>query len=332
MPITDVPSAANLDDSRRLVVIQRNPRSGSGHGAKELITLVRCLRQRGFRVRMFADRRRMDSFLASDETWRQIRCIVAAGGDGTVGDVLNRQPHHPIAVLPLGTENLLARYLQIHRDGTSVALMIERGLIKEFDTGIVTACRSPAGESNSSVPVPHWDHGDSHRFLLMASAGIDSAVVNLLHQNRTGHITHFSYVQPVLKALFGTQLSKLTVLDEAGRPLASGSHVIFTNIPEYGFRLKFAPDADPGDGMLNLTVFHKGSRWESMKHMLRLRWGQQHPTGTVSHFHGQHFYLTAANSETRLQCDGDPSLRCPVRVSVAAGSIKLLVPENRSPQ
>ena len=51
----------------------------------------------------------------------ELRGVVAAGGDGTVAEIVNRVPDGvPVTVLPLGTENLLAKYLGIGREVESV--------------------------------------------------------------------------------------------------------------------------------------------------------------------------------------------------------------------
>ena len=64
-----------------------------------------------------------------------LRGLVAAGGDGTVADLVNRFPDVPLAILPLGTENLLARHVGIACDGRLVAEMIARGETRRIDLG-----------------------------------------------------------------------------------------------------------------------------------------------------------------------------------------------------
>src|SRR5213075_3203563 len=57
-----------------------------------------------------------------------LRAVVAAGGDGTVAEIVNRTlPETPIAVYPLGTENLLAKYLKIELDAAKFARMLADG-------------------------------------------------------------------------------------------------------------------------------------------------------------------------------------------------------------
>jgi hypothetical protein len=111
----------------RRVVIQRNPTSGTGKKRGELLSLVRRLKVHGFSPRLFSSRQRLDRYLSNPERRAEVFCVVAAGGDGTVGDVVNRCHGLPVAILALGTENLIARYLKLPRDGSAVADMIAAG-------------------------------------------------------------------------------------------------------------------------------------------------------------------------------------------------------------
>ena len=60
---------------------------------------------------------------------------LAAGGDGTVVDVVNRHPDLPLAVLPMGTENLLARFLGLPSSGRELAELIAEGCTRKIDIG-----------------------------------------------------------------------------------------------------------------------------------------------------------------------------------------------------
>src|SRR3990172_1338542 len=141
------------------VVIQRNPMSGTGQERGEILQLISGLKRHGFRPRLFSSRENLARFLERPGQREQTACIVAAGGDGTVSDVVNRFPGLPVAMLPLGTENLIARYLKLPRDGRALAELIAAGRKRRLD-----ACTL----------------GD-RRFLIMAGFGFDADVVRRTH-------------------------------------------------------------------------------------------------------------------------------------------------------
>ena len=293
--------------NRNLVVIQRNPTSGSGRGARQLLSLIRELRRFNYRVRLFGSRERLDRYVGDSAVQKRLRCLVAAGGDGTVAGLVSRYPQFPIATLPLGTENLMAQYLQIPRSGRFVAQTIHKLLTQSFDTAFA----------------------NDQRFLLMTSVGIDAQVVQRLHAVRTGNIRRLSYVKPILQSFLGYTFPVLSVYSADGELCGEGTHVIVTNIPAYGFRMSFSPQADPQNGQLDVRIFRRTGRVTTLLHALRTRFGLADKRGDVQRFAANKIEIRSAADATPAQCDGDPAPCCPLRISVAPASMTIVVPEIR---
>lgn len=295
-------SGVGVSDS--WVVVQRNPLSGSGRGVRELIRLVWALRRRGFRVRLFSDRVRLDVWMRAAVGIRHVRCIVAAGGDGTVADLVNRHPGVPLAVLPLGTENLLAKYLGFRRSGEDLAEVIAGGQERILDSAVC----------------------NGRRVLLMVSCGPDANVVAAVHRRRSGHISRLSYVVPVLHALLWGRLRRFEVTADEQSLLRSGSHVIISNGPRYGFDFPFCPQAEPDDGLLDVRIYHGVGRLEMLWHVLRLKLGLAIGAGEVTVFRAKAVSVRVADggSPAEFQFDGDPGGELPLQVRVEPGSLRLL--------
>lgn len=300
-------SSHRLPANRKLVVIQRNPTSGSGGGARQLKILIRRLRESGFRVRLFANRDRFDEFVHQPQQASTIRCLVAAGGDGTIASLANRHARFPIAILPLGTENLMSRHLGIRQCGRMVARLIQDGATRLFDTGVC-----------------HRQH-----FLLMCSVGLDADVVRRLHSTRQGNIRHFSYFKPILLSVLKYPFPPLQVFSSDGTLLAEGTHVIATNVPEYGFRMPFCPTADPHDGLLDVRVFKHAGRLPTFLHAVKTRLGFQDRPSELIRFQAAKIEVRSDLIATAAQSDGDPADDCPVQISIAPSSMTLVV---RSPE
>jgi len=297
-----------ISADNRLVVIQRNPRSGSGAGRNELLVLIRELRAAGYHVRMFGSREALDAFLLIPANAKKLRCIVAAGGDGTVADVAQRHPGCPIAVLPLGTENLIAKYLGLSGCGRTLAAVIKSGRIRRLDSATA----------------------NGRRFLLMLSVGVDGDIVHAVHQARTGTIYRMGYVVPTLRAFFSSRPQLIRASTPDARYTATGTHIIVTNIPRYGFELPFAPEAIPDDGFLNVRVYHGATRWQIFRHAIRLKLGLPIDAAEFKKFTATRVTLEAVNDAEILgvQADGDPCSALPVHVVIEPASLCVLV---RSP-
>ena len=221
-----------------------------------------------------------------------------------MADVANRHPGCPIAVLPLGTENLLAKYLNLPRCGRALAVVITSGRIRIFDTATA----------------------NGRRFLLMLSAGVDGEIVHAIHQSRRGTIRRMGYALPTLRAFLSSSPKLIRVSTPDARQIVTGTHVIVTNIPRYGFGLEFAPEAISDDGLLNVRIYHGATRWQIIWHAIRLKLGLSIHSSEYTKFTATQVTLDSATGAliSGVQIDGDPCTALPVTrriVSCAVGRL-----------
>lgn len=292
--------------STEWIAIQRNPKSGRGAGRSRLHALISRLRRDGFGVRSFQRRDRLDAWLADPQRRAATRCVVAAGGDGTVRDIVQRFPDLRVAVFPLGTENLLAKYLGVTGNPLDAVNMIRAGRAVEFNI-----CEA-----------------DSRKFLLMLSVGFDADVVRRVDERRAGNITKWSYVKPFWQSLRNYDYPEIRVTVDGMPEALCGRQLVLSNFPAYGMGLPFSPFADPTDGKLDLRLFQNGSASRMIKYLYYL-WRNRHERlddmltrrGTV--------FRVESDVPVPVQIDGDAAGFTPLTVRVA-GMIRLIVPESFS--
>lgn len=285
------------------VAIQRNPRSGSGPRAKIILDLIAGLKKHGIRPRLFSHRERCDLRLNDLDPEDQPRCLVAAGGDGTVGDLVNRFPESPIAVLPLGTENLLAKYLGIPRSGQFVADMIAAGETKPFDLCTI-------GE---------------RRFTLMAGFGFDADVVRRVDDSRQGHIRHWSYARPMWQAIRNYDFPEMRFyFDDNPEPLTA-TVGFAVNLPVYGFKLPIAKAADPHDGLVDVRLFSPKTRFQFLKQFASVVRGRHERLPSVQCLQAKAIRVEC-DREVPIQVDGDPAGFTPATIRVQSGGFRAVVP------
>ncbi len=111
-----------ISETADRVLIVGNPKAGSGRSPGAVRELVASLESVHLVPEMVDDLNELAELAAEHFAKGYLRAIVAAGGDGTVAEVVNRtQPEMPITVFPLGTANLLARHFGIDRDPAALA-------------------------------------------------------------------------------------------------------------------------------------------------------------------------------------------------------------------
>ncbi|HWI60084.1 MAG TPA: YegS/Rv2252/BmrU family lipid kinase, partial [Bacillota bacterium] len=181
--------------------------------------------------------------------------IVAAGGDGTLNEVLNGLGDVPegferarLAVLPLGTVNVFARELAIPTRLERAWEVIGRGQ----ETRIDLPC------------VEYQANGGSQRryFAQLAGAGLDARAIELVHWPLKKKIGPLAYVWAGLQALRG----KPAQITAAGaQQAATGGLVLIGNGRLYGGPYQIFPKADLRDGLLEVCVFPQVN-WFTLAH------------------------------------------------------------------
>jgi diacylglycerol kinase family enzyme len=245
------------------------------------------------------------------------RCLVAAGGDGTVSALINERPGVPIAVLPTGTENLFARHFRFDHRPDRLARAIAEGQISSLDLGV-------AGR---------------RRFSLMVGIGFDADVVTRHHAARLGRTgrarpTHrAAYVEPVLRSSFTYRFPTLSIrIDDAGaEETLEGTTVFVFNLPRYALGLPFAPLARGDDGHLDLIVFRKPGPFRALHYLWLVLRGAHLRRDDVQHRRVGSATISCPES-VPFQLDGDPGGRVdpaaegPLAVAVLPGEVEVILP------
>jgi diacylglycerol kinase family enzyme len=238
-----------------------------------------------------------------------LRAVVAAGGDGTLSLIANRTPPGtPLAILPLGTENLLAKYLGATADPQQLCRTIASGCLVELDAGLA---------------------GD-RLFTLMAGCGFDADVVRRLHRRRTGHIHHLSYAKPILDSIRKYEYPELRVRyapaegtsDELTAEIVA-RWVFVVNLPRYAGGLSFAPQASGTDGLLDVCTFKAGSLWNGLVYLGGVMLGQHEAMEDFSRIKTRRLTIESTGPAP-YQLDGDPGGELPVEMRVLPGRLTML--------
>ena len=285
------------------VAIQRNPISGTGTRASLIIDLIRYLKQKGIRPRLFSNRERMQELLRVRSQENPPVCVVAAGGDGTVQDLINRYPDQRIAILTLGTENLMARYLGIPRSGVFVGEMISRGATREIDL-----CQM-----------------QQQRFILMASVGFDAAVVADLTEFRKGNISHLSYLKPLWRTIRSYPYEPLLISTDQSSEEITAYHAIIVNIPAYGLKLNFSPTANDADGLLDVILFKKKGLLSTLKYLYQIVRGSHLNSPDVQRIQANRIQIRS-DRPVPVQTDGDATGLTPLEITVLPRAGRFIVP------
>jgi diacylglycerol kinase (ATP) len=229
--------------------------------------------------------------------------IVAAGGDGTVNEVVNGIGDSPVqlGILPMGTVNVFA---------------LELGI----PFNIAAAWKVIRGRKTRAIDLAS---ANGHYFVQMAGVGLDAQVVERNSRQIKRVLGPLSYL------LTATQVAaekppRLRVSSE-GRPTVEGSFVLVGNGRYYGGPFALFSEADMQDGLLDVFVFRHMNYVALMRYFRGALFGSLSKFSDVDYFKARHL-LVEANRRVPLEADGELAGHSPVEFSIRRRKLRVLVP------
>ncbi|EEF61593.1 diacylglycerol/lipid kinase family protein [Pedosphaera parvula] len=254
--------------------------------------------------------------LAAEAVQEGFNIIVAAGGDGTVNEVLNGIGDAPdgfkracLGVFPLGTVNVFAKELGLPTEISQAWEIIKAGQETTIDLPAVKF----AGAGGAS---------ESRYFAQLAGAGLDARAIELVDWQLKKKLGPLAYVWAGMMALRGKP-AQITVTN--GTSSATGALVLVGNGRFYGGRYRVFPEADLQDGQLEVVVFPRANWLTLARCSGMFLAGQALPASVAKSFKAHTLTLTST-SPTPLEVDGDNIGHLPAVMSIQRQALRVVVP------
>ncbi|MBI3875564.1 MAG: diacylglycerol kinase family lipid kinase [Verrucomicrobia bacterium] len=259
--------------------------------------------------------------------------LVAAGGDGTVNEVLNGIGDAPngfararLAVLPLGTVNVFARELGVPLKLSQAWEVIRAGRERtmdlpfvEFDspTGSVGGPPAVAGET-PALP----KQTQRRYFAQMAGAGLDARAIELVDWEHKKRVSQLAYIIAGFRAL-RRPLPQIHCECDGGA--ASGEQVLIGNGRFYGGPLPVFHRASLTDGLLDVCVFPKVSIGTVLRYASGFVTGRVFPPRDMRYLQAEKITLSSAES-ARFEIEGDVVGELPATFGLVTRGLRVVTP------
>ena len=307
VPLTEAPArrTAKAGKSSRVLVIY-NPAAGQWRKRK-LQTTLAALKGLGCAVTLFATQKAGDAQeRALTLTAEEFDVVVAAGGDGTINEVANGLANAenavpPLAIIPLGTANVLAQEIGLRGNPRAVARAI----------------------ANGSRMKVHLGDANGRYFLMMAGVGFDAHVVanvDLALKRRAGKIAYV--VETLVQGLrYGFPRCRVTI-DGKTHDACS---VVVCNGRHYGGPFVAAPKASLAEPAFEVCLLEKGGYRHVIRYGVALVMGRLSALPDVQILTGKSLRIEG-EAGLPVQGDGDIIATLPVEIGVAERTLELVIP------
>jgi YegS/Rv2252/BmrU family lipid kinase len=296
-----------------------NPAAGAGRAGREAELAQTLLARHGLSTRRLETGEARHSIrLIQDCLGAGSRRFLLAGGDGLLHEAVNAvftQTEAPpasvtLGLIPLGSGNDWARTFEIPRETAGAVAVIRQGATRSHDVGRVYY--QAAGQEGSAF------------FLNMCGIGFDAHVARrVAAAGGRDDLGEMKYHVHLLASLMEYAPSQMTIrVDDAEvtGPVLSGA----IGIGRYnGGGLKQLPNAEPDDGLLDVTVIAPVGRLRILRSLPQLRDGTFVHMKEVSTLRGR---LVTVHSDPPcwLEADGEVLGTSPFRFEILPRAIRVV--------
>ncbi len=230
--------------------------------------------------------------------------IIVAGGDGTFNEVvnglLNSGNDIPLAFLPLGTTNVLAKELGIPEDIDKAVNLALTNTPRKISLGRI----------------------NGRYFVLMAGIGFDGEAVFRVRDNLIKRLSgKGAYVLSGLKTWLRYSPPPITVRTPWGK--LEGCTAVIGKASCYGGYFQVTPKASLTEPLLDLCLFKGCSRIDLLRYIYGVIMKRHLDFRDV--IYGKYSELEITSTETvHVQIDGDYFGILPVRLDVVPDAINLI--------
>src|SRR6188472_2341579 len=232
--------------------------------------------------------------------------VFVAGGDGTVMAAATAMASSgvPLAILPTGTGNLLARNLDLPLNDEAACLRI--------------------GIAGRDRPIDVAGVAD-RKFVVMAGLGFDAAIMRDAPEGLKKAVGWPAYVVSAAKHLRGRGMRVTLTLDD-GTPLQRRVRtVVVGNVGKLQGNIPLLPDAKPDDGVLDIVVISIRNVLDWVRVGGRVMRRADVPDRRMERFTAKHVLIEASHTQPR-QLDGDviePGKVMDIRIEPGALTVRV---------
>lgn len=241
--------------------------------------------------------------------------VIAAGGDGTIMEAMSglirAQSEVPLAQVPVGTANLLARALTIPTDPTEALDVIFSGRVAALDVGYLP---------------------DQERyFALVAGCGYDAKLIAGATRELKNVLGFAAYLVSGVKNLFSLRRSSIELTIDGKQHRFRANTVMVVNVGQIGDGgLKLGANIDPHDGKLDVIIAKSTTVMGALSILLRILTGRFKGHSDLQYLSAERISINARPA-LPTQLDGEALGETPLRIEAVPNGALLVVPQSYLP-
>lgn len=244
--------------------------------------------------------------------------ILAAGGDGTVNEVINgimknKKKGIILGILPMGTSNLCAKSLGIPMvpmlNTKELVQIIARKKTRKIDVGKI----------------------NERYFVIACGIGMDAEIYKNVEPNIKRFFGEVAYPLSLLKTMFSHQCKKLEITikkkNETEEIKTEGYYALICNMGKYTKLFQVIPDAKDDDGLLDILIFKNRDLISQFTYLFNVISKTQKLNKDILYLQGTEFMIKPKDNNETIYAHADAELAgtTPVEISILPKALEVIV-------
>ncbi|HKV03693.1 MAG TPA: diacylglycerol kinase family protein [Candidatus Acidoferrales bacterium] len=247
--------------------------------------------------------------------------VIACGGDGTINEIVNglARSQVPMALLPAGTANILAKELRIPWDIPRAARLIPGGEIRRIALGVAIPMHG-----NDSTAIPRA----GRYFLSVAGAGPDGAIVNGVHKGLKDSAGVLAYWAEGMRQLFRYGFPEMRI--RSGGRDRRATIIVAGRTAHYGGPFKITTGASLFEDSFEFLTNSRRSRLGYLSCLPAMWLGTLRDKPGIEAWKATESICESANGEAvYAQVDGEPAGPIPIAFRIVPDALSIVTPASK---
>ena len=276
-----------------------NPKAGSGK--KSILSEIIKILSETNTVTLLETKGPGDATEIAKKESANFDILVAAGGDGTINEVVNGiNPNTPLAIIPMGTANIVAIEAGISNNSKAICAAINQSKTKKAYVSTI----------------------NNKKFILMAGIGYDAKVVNNINPKLKKIFGKLIFAIEGLKQFF--KLKEFNITVSTNNETHAANWVLITNAKHYAGPHSITKRTNIFNENLVCYLFQDLNKLSFLYNLfLIIFFGDLSKSKKIKTIQSNSFDINSDN-KTPIQCDGEPFGHLPATIQSNKEFINLI--------
>lgn len=290
--------------------------NGSSRKKKKFLTKILPALQQAFPVELHETTHRGHAIDLAERVSGTCEAVIAAGGDGSLNEVVNGVLRNPkggtaVGIIPLGTGNDFVRMIGMNQDPTKLIALIQTQQFKSTDVAIIN-CFDENGSETSRYSIN------------ACSVGMGPEVVRRLMKSSRVLGPTLTYLKSIIPTFFSHKPQRIEISNNQWKWSGLIRVCAIANGQSFGNGIYIVPDTQPDNGIITTCIAGALPLWKFLWYLQKFKARKKIIDPKYIHYKEGQIFRISSNEPMWIESEGELAGCLPATVKLIPGAIQFV--------